>query len=360
MKAKKLTILGTRGVPASHGGFETLAQKLALFLVEKNKEVTVACQYRGFFFRKAVWSGVSQKKIGVPITGSLGSILFDLVSFSTTVKSTVLVLGYNTGLFNIILKLLGNYVIVNMDGIEYDRSKYGKLAKLWLRVNEFFAILFSDIVIADHPEIKRLLETKYPGLLKKKKPIVIGYGGETEQKTSSSKNKTPKKPYILTVCRIVPENNLDTIIDAFINSKLKKSHDLVILGNLDPKNSHHKMLLYKLNKYSNIKTPGAIYEQQKVLELRGNAACYVHGHSVGGTNPSLVEAMQHSANIIAHDNPFNKWVLDGQGLYFRDTKSLKILFDKISERKPEKVFFRVKNELTWDYVCHQYKETLRL
>jgi hypothetical protein len=151
---KELRIMGTRGIPAAHGGFETFAERLARFLTARGWTVTVYCQSASGPHQDDVWNGINRVHIPA-ISGAIGTIFFDLQATLHAARrpGAVLVLGYNTAVFNVILRAFGRKVGINMDGIEYQRQQYGRIARAWLRVNEWVALRTSHLIFADHPEI---------------------------------------------------------------------------------------------------------------------------------------------------------------------------------------------------------------
>jgi glycosyltransferase involved in cell wall biosynthesis len=309
-----LNILGTRGVPAAHGGFETFAERLALYLVGQGVSVTVYCQSDGpadRTGREDVWNGIHRVHFGTRRSGAMGTMEFDLACVRHVLKrpGADLVLGYNTAIFNVLQRLKRRQVFVNMDGIEWKRGKWSMPAKIWLFCNEIIAANLATRPIADHPEIGRHVARRAL-----RKPIVIPYGadfvGDADEAPVRELGVRPDN-YFISVARIEPENSILAIIDAFQGADT--GMDLVVVGNLDPDNAYHR----KVRKAggSRVLFPGAIYHDQTLKALRFHARAYLHGHQVGGTNPALVEALGAGNAVIAHDNRFNRWTA-GEGQRF--------------------------------------------
>lgn len=317
MKKHKLLILGTRGIPGSHGGFETFAQRLALYLAQRGWRVTVYCQSRGQKLTYSVWQGVNLVHIPVPKDSSFWSILFDLKAALHAVKQDglILTLGYNTALFSLLYHLKNRVNMTNMDGMEWWRKKWNALEKAWLYGNERCAVWFSNYLIADHPHIKHYLRHQ----VQTSKPIaVIPYSTQTVAKANKrllARYGLIQENYALVIARPEPENSILEIVSAF--SRRTRNMPLVVLGKYQPEsNPYHKQVLESAS--DEVMFVGGIYEQEVVEALRYYATLYIHGHQVGGTNPSLIEALAASSPVLAHNNPFNSWVAGEGASYFKD------------------------------------------
>lgn len=342
MRERQLLILGTRGIPAKHGGFETFAERLALYLVNKGWKVTVYCQTENKDFYYKIWKGINLVYIPTPKGGALGSIIFDLKStlHAIQTKGIVLVLGYNTAIFSIFYRLKKRINVINMDGLEWRREKWNALEKTWLYLNERLGVWFSNHMIADHPEIKNHL-LQYN--VESQKVTVIPYGTErvaSADPTCLKEYNLIADRYLLIIARPEPENSILEIISAF--AKKKWGLKLVILGRYLPEiYPYHKKVLEAAKVSDEIIFPGAIYAKEKVEALRFYAKLYIHGHTVGGTNPSLVEALAAASPILAHDNCFNRWVAGPGAHYFKNEahcfqKLEQLLYDRTELEKMKK------------------------
>lgn len=318
---KKLLILGTRGIPASHGGFETFAEAFALDMVGRGWEVTVYCQVdEGEAITEIQWHGVRCVHIPMKRRGAVGTILFDLKSVLHAIRQegVVLTLGYNTALFSILHRLVRQINVMNMDGVEWKREKWSLAQKVWLYCNEWLGARLANHLIADNPEIRRHLQRH----TSEQKITVIPYGAEPVA-------NAPIEPldqygltagnYAILIARPEPENSILEVVRSYVSAS--PGMPLVVLGNYDVKNkAYHRQVLEAAD--DNILFLGAIYQQNIVRALRYHARFYIHGHTVGGTNPSLIEAMAVGKPVIAHDNVFNRWVLGDGGMFFADEFSL--------------------------------------
>lgn len=360
---KELIILGVRGVPASHGGFETFAEFLCRYLISEGWKVTVYCQENGHGkIHTSEWEGVSRIHIPVNDQGPLGTVIFDFRSIvhSLKHKGAFLTLGYNTAIFNVIHRLFFKRNIINMDGIEWKRQKWGRIAKLWFWLNEKFGCWFGNHLVADHPKIAEHLSR----VVSKRKISMIPYGGaEINEANAAVPNEygLDKGRYAIVIARAEPENSIFEIVKAF--SKSKRNAKLLVLGDYNPEaNPYHKQILEAASE--EVIFAGAIYDADTVGALRYFSRFYVHGHQVGGTNPSLVEALGAGSAVLAHDNPFNRWVAKDGAVYFNSIEeahsAFTLLFDnetKIEElRSASRKNFR--DNFQWNDILKQYESLL--
>ncbi len=360
---KRLAILGTRGVPAAHGGFETFAEKLSLYLVEKGWELTVYCQEegKGPIFEDT-WEGVRRVRIPVSRGGAAGTVIFDWKAtwHAAGRHSLTLTLGYNTALFCALLRLRGVTNLINMDGIEWRRDKWSALERAWLYLNERAGCLLGNHLIADHPEIEKHLQTR----VSSRKITMIPYGAEEIGAADGMLLGEPglePDGFVLVVARPEPENSILEIVRAF--SRKERGMKLVVLGNLSPgENAYHRALLEAAG--DEVMFPGAIYEKNMLAALRFHAWLYVHGHTVGGTNPSLVEALGAGSAVLAHDNVYNRWVAGDGAAYFSDEQDCAERFDqllKTSDRISEMRAWsrrRFQESFRWDRILSSYEQVL--
>lgn len=361
---KQVIILGIRGVPAQHGGFETFAEFLCLYLINKDWKVIIYCQEEGDAkIYETQWEGIKRIHVSTKNTGPLGTIIFDLktIIHSLRYNGVFLTLGYNTAVFNILHRLFGKKNIINMDGIEWKRQKWGQIAKTWFWINERLGCWFGNHLVADHPKIKDHLASR----VKRDKIRMIAYGGREIINADENLLKEyaiEKNNYAILIARPEPENSVLEIVTAF--SQLKTDIKLVVLGKYDPENNaYQKSVLDIAN--NNIIFTGAIYEADKIAALRLYTKLYIHGHQVGGTNPSLVEAIAASNAILAHDNQFNRWVAKEGAVYFSDALSIKTnceqLFTDESEIKKLQLKSQenFKQNFQWDDILKQYEDLLK-
>lgn len=326
-------ILGIRGIPASHGGFETFAERLALYLVSQGWEVAVYCQAStGTEIWEDTWKGVRLIHIPIERDDAVGTVIFDWKSavHASRQKGILLTLGYNTAIFCGLYPLKGQTNIINMDGLEWKRQKWNNVQRTWLFCNELMGCWFGTHLIADHPEIKNHLATRVPA----EKITVIPYGADEVVNPDASLlepyNLVPYQ-YAIIIARAEPENSILEIVKAF--SRKKRGYKLFILGKYYPDFPYHQEVQQAASE--EVIFPGAIYEKAVVNALRYYARLYIHGHTVGGTNPSLVEALSASSAVLAHDNKFNRWVAGTDAHFFNDEEDCAIQLDQLLDNEEE-------------------------
>jgi len=304
------------------------------------------------------WEGIRRIHMPVRAKGPLGTIQFDVASAADSLKipGTILTLGYNTGFLSGYLRARRRVNLVNMDGLEWKRAKYTVGPRVFLWVNERLAALSGNALIADHPSIADHLATRAP----RAKTVVIPYGGDRLVDVPTAPlarfGIEPDRFFTL-IARPEPENSVLEIVRAF--SRKKRGVKLVLLGKYDRANPYHATVLEAAG--PEVIMPGAIYERLTVDALRAHSAAYLHGHQVGGTNPSLVEALGAGNAIIAHDNRFNRWVAADAGLYFASEDQISDLMDQIIASEPLRAELRTaavarwREEFTWDMVLSKYE-----
>jgi glycosyltransferase involved in cell wall biosynthesis len=352
---KNVAIIGSVGLPARYGGWETLVDHLTKNL-SGEYSFTVFCSSKRYEARLESYNGASLEYVNIDANG-IQSIFYDLVSMIRSFKKadTLLILGVSGCLFLPLLKLFSSSrFIVNIDGLEWKRDKWGRFAKWFLKLSEYFAIRFAHIVITDNKALQSYVLEKY-GVSSK----LISYGAdhvryEVLNENILEKYSFLKKKYSFGVCRIEPENNLDIILSAF--SEFGK-FDLVIVGNWN-NSEYAKNLRMQYENCSNLHLLDPIYEQTLLNQLRSNCNIYVHGHSAGGTNPSLVEAMHLGLSIVSFDVSYNRETTHNRAVYF-DSKAqlINILtqsegIDWLSVAKDMRLI--AKSEYTWLTISSQY------
>lgn len=309
------------------------------------------------------WSGIERINIPVRAKGALGTIEFDWLSsvYITKVSSrnaVVLTLGYNTAVFSVLYKFKRLRSLINMDGLEWKRKKWRLHQKLWLFLNERAASFLADELIADHPEIARHLLR----FSQKNKVTMIPYGSDrvSREDFHADYPGLEKNSYALLIARPEPENSILEIVKAF--SRKKRQIRLAILGSYSADNEYQSRVMNAAS--DDVLFLGALYDQRVVQTLRANCLIYVHGHRVGGTNPSLVEALGAGSPVLAHDNIFNRWVAGRRTIYFSDEDSCSDSFDYVcseefnSEEHSMSSRERWEAGLSWDVVLSSYAMTI--
>jgi glycosyltransferase involved in cell wall biosynthesis len=361
--SKTIRILGTRGIPASHGGFETFAEYLSLYLVKNGWRVIVYCQLDGQGpIYEDVWEGVERVNIPIAQAGAKGTVIFDWVAtkHASQYKDLSLTLGYNTAFFCALLRIKNIPNVINMDGIEWKRQKWGIVAKTWFYLNEIAGLWLGNHLVADHPGIKQHLQRA----INPDKITMIPYGADKVERAPSDcleKFHLVTNQYGILIARPEPENSILEVVSAY--SSQKRSMPLVVLGNYKPEeNVYHKAVLDAAS--GDVLFVGAIYDKAVVQSLRAHARFYVHGHQVGGTNPSLVEALGAGNPVLAHKNHFNQWVADDAAVYFSDTEEciscLEQLLsnDSLIEELHQNAVKLHQSRFTWHKILSEYEALL--
>ncbi|WP_115460785.1 DUF1972 domain-containing protein [Winogradskyella aurantiaca] len=317
----KIAIIGTRGIPNDHGGFEQFAESLAFFLSKKQHKVYVYNSH-DHPYKLDEWNGakIIHKYDPEYLIGTPGQFVYDLNCILNSRKHNfdiILQLGYTSSSIWGVFLPKNAVIITNMDGLEWKRSKYNRITRKFLSFAEKLAILRSDYLIADSLGIKDYLTRKY-----NKESIYIAYGArvfEDPNEKVLEQYSLQKGNYDILIARLEPENNIQTILDGVVKAELERI--FVVVGKHETK--YGKYLKKRYSAKSNIKFLGGIYEQDHLNNIRYFSNLYFHGHSVGGTNPSLLEAMSCGCAIIAHNNPFNKGILGSDALYFNNSNDIK-------------------------------------
>jgi len=328
MIKKKLAILGIVGVPANYGGFETLVEHI-LDLLPKFYDVTVFCESKSYPEKLDTYKGANLVYLNMKANGA-GSIIYDAISLLKTYKNHdyILLLGVSGALMIPILRPFTKAKIVtHIDGLEWKRDKWGFFAKKFLKLSETLAVRFSHGVIADNKHIQEYIQEEF-----RRESFLIAYGANHANAVKSEhyvkKFSFLSSPYVFTVCRIEPENNVEMQLRAFMECEIGMPY--VVVGNWNA--SDYGMKLYhEYSKIKNIILYNPIYETEELNVLRSNCYFYLHGHSAGGTNPSLVEAMYLGLPVIAYGVNYNRETTFGKAMYFSDFDELKKLLFQIRD-----------------------------
>lgn len=366
---KKIAIIGSRGIPANYGGFETFTEELGVRLASKGYRVFVSCE--GCDKQQDVYRGVKLFYFPLkPFFRMVYETLYDIHSlvWSSRNCDCVYMLGYGSGFFFFIPKIFGKKLLVNVDGREWKREKYNTLEKSLLHIGEKCAVAYTDIIVADSRAIKKYFDSTYG-----KPSTFIPYGATVSpveawnmsllnELISEKKLMGAIKPseYCLAIARIEPDNNIHLIIEGFLRTNTDKK--LVIIGNFSS-NQYRRTVHNILRKYDGserVVFVGAVNRKDVLDMLRRNCYVYFHGHMAGGTNPSLLEAMAVNCIVLAHDNEFNREVGADTLLYFRDVEDmewkLKEVLKDLQPYHPLKyqACERIKKYYPWDTITREY------
>lgn len=355
---KKVAIIGTAGVPGKYGGFETLAENLALSCSrEKNLEMLIFCSKKLYSEQPDWFDGCRLIYMNMSANG-VSSIPYDIFSSVIALKhrsSTLLFLGVSGAIIFPFIRLLSRAkIVVNLDGIEWKRAKWKRsIGKHYLKFCEYVAVKFAHEVICDNRGIFDYVHEKY-----NRKAHIIAYGGDhaiaDNLKTQACLSASRRKDYFFAICRIEPENNPEIILKSFEISK----KELIFVGNWD--NSEYGQDLKKrFQNVPNLKLMDPVYDLAQLYELRMNCTAYVHGHSAGGTNPTLVEMMHFGRPIIAFDCIYNRHTTFETCLFFSNETDL---CDHVNRDFMSEMGINLKNLANeyyrWDVISQRYFELL--
>jgi glycosyltransferase involved in cell wall biosynthesis len=351
----KLAILGIVGVPANYGGFETLVDNL-LDLLPKYFDVTVFCESKSYPQKLDSYKGAKLVYINKRANGAQ-SIIYDSVSLLKSYKDQdyILLLGVSGAIMIPLLRPFTKAKIVtHIDGLEWKRDKWGWFAKKFLKFSERVAVIFSHGVIADNKHIQDYIHEEYD-----RSSFLIAYGADhvsaVDPAEYQKKFSFLGSPYVFTVCRIEPENNVEMQLRAFKECEIGMPY--VVVGNWNA-NDYGMKLYHDYSKVKNIILYNPIYEMEELFVLRSNSLFYLHGHSAGGTNPSLVEAMYLGLPVIAYGVNYNKETTFGRALYFNDFEELKSLLFQIRnldrQEMIESLSKLAKKNYSWKAITKKY------
>jgi glycosyltransferase involved in cell wall biosynthesis len=328
-------------------------------LVKKGHSVTVYNSHN-HPYKADTWNGVNIVHCYDPeyLVGTAGQFAYDFNCLMDARKrkfDVVLLMGYTSSSVWGHLYPPNSVIITNMDGLEWKRSKYSKPVQKFLKYAEKLAVKHSQYYISDSRVIRSYLKDKY-----EVDSRYIPYGADLfseQEREQVDKSEVLKEDYFLLMARMEPENNIETILEGFNNSSSKKS--FMVLG--DTGNRFGKFITHKFKNDDRIQFKGSNFDNSVVRALQNNSYLYFHGHSVGGTNPSLLEAMASEALIAAHNNPFNKSVLNSDAFYFDNATEVRHLVENVQRKDTEREMVKnnlhkIQNQFSWEVVINDYED----
>jgi len=354
---KKVSIIGTVGIPAKYGGFETLTEYLTKLLAEEF-ELTVFCSSKSYPDKTKTYNGAQLKYIPLQANG-VQSIPYDIMAIFKALffADTLLILGVSGCIILPIVRLFSKKkLVVNIDGLEWKREKWGGFAKWFLKFSEKIAVKNAHVIVTDNKVIQDYVLLEY-----KTKTQLIAYGGDHVQREKISAELISSfsflnEKYCFKVCRIEPENNVKMILDAF---SILPNQIIVIIGNWN-NSEYGQKLKDNYSDFSNIFLMNPIYNQQTLNQIRSNCYLYIHGHSAGGTNPSLVEAMYLELPILAFGVKYNRETTEHQAMYFENTIELKELLLSTNKQALTKNGITMRKiadrRYTWVEISKKYRD----
>ena len=355
----KVAIIGTVGIPANYGGFETLAENMVLQNHSDDLEYSVYCSGKNYKVKHWVYRGA--KTIYLPLKANgVESIPYDVLSILHALRQAdvLLILGVSGCIILPLIRLVSKKrIIVNIDGLEHRRDKWKKYVRKFLKYSEALAVKHADVVVTDNKGIQDYVQEEY-----QKDSVLIEYGGDHVlcdvkdlEEEVLGRYHLERGGYSLALCRIEPENNVEMILKAFSwSSKL-----LVFIGNWG-KSEFGKNMRTTYGDKKNIRLLDPIYDLKILNVLRSNCHFYIHGHSAGGTNPSLVEAMYFAKPIFAFDVVYNRETTENRADYFKDEHELLGLVDNMDDNtscaKGASMQEIATRRYRWDVITNKYVE----
>ncbi len=360
VKSLKIALIGTRGVPARYGGFETCVEEVGKRLTQKGHQVTVYCRSSYYSHRLERYLGmklVYHPSLRKKSLDTLSHIIFSVLHAVRQNFDICMIFNAANSPFLLPLKILKKTIAINPDGLEWKRAKWNTVGKTYARLAEKISCMIADRIVADSRGIQDYYFRKY-GI----KSSYIAYGAylfDCHTTKYLEKMGLQKGEYFLQITRFEPENHPLLTAKAFAGLQTNKK--LVIVGGSPYSSSYvRKLLKYESD---NILFPGFIYDQKVLEELWCNCYAYIHGNSVGGTNPTLLQAMGAGCFVIAYDISFNREVLGNYGIYYQNsTESLVRKMKWALENKlllknyGEKARQHVAMNYTWDIIANRYEK----
>jgi hypothetical protein len=351
----KLAIVGIKGLPAKYGGFETFVDQFCKNTDIDKKDISVYCDVETDLSETYDYC----KRIKVPLLANgISSIFFDMCAMlhAAINKRDILLLGCSGALVIPICKLFRVKVVTNIAGLEWSRNKWGKFARFTLKFLEKLAIKYSDHIIADNSGISDYIKEEYG-----KKAKVIAYGGDHLPLEAFDNNELENLkiqyeiPFVvansyIAVARCQSDNNIEEILLTFSHLKNK---NIIFVSNWEVSDYGEK-IRNQFKDFSNIALIGPIYDLRELTVLRMAAKAYIHGHSAGGTNPALVEAMWCGLTCYCFDNIFNRSTTHNQADYWHHQNELKRLIENENENENDMTEI-AKSEYTWQHIVTEYK-----
>ncbi len=341
----RIAFIGSAGLPNRYGGFEAFLEHCAPVMERNAQEVWVTCDARLYKEKDPVFNGVKRLFLRTPANGAL-SVLHDLFAFMAVFPkvSHIVVLGVSGGVwfpfFRLMASVFGKKLLVNVDGVEWQRGKYSGLKKAFLRLSDAAAQIFAHKVVYDNSALECYV---FPRV--RYKSVMIPYSGDHVLRL---RKPLEKKGFALTVCRIEPENNLEMLLEGVLQVEGLR---YVVVGNWNS-SDYGKRLRGKYAGEARLELLDPIYDSTKLAEMREGCAVYIHGHSVGGTNPSLVEMLFYDSRILCFDVPFHHATAGDCVEFFSDSNGLAQLLSAAPAKKDDRLAAR--HRYTSSVIANQY------
>ena len=357
----KLAILGTRGIPANYGGFETFAEELSVRLVARGHDVTVYGRSNNIQFSGRKYKGVSLVILPTIGTKYLDTVFHTFLSVFHAIPqdyNAILICNAANAIFAAVPRLCFTPVALNVDGLERKRKKWGTVGRTYYRISEYLSTIIPNVIVTDAAVIQEYYLERYQA-----PSVMIAYGTRCDRlETTEVLDQLKVKPrgYALYVSRLEPENNAHTVIDAY--ASVRSQMPLLIVG--DAPYAHDYIARLKSTKDKRVRFTGGVYGSG-YRELQSHAAIYIHATEVGGTHPALIEAMGAGNCVLVYDTPENREVIGDCGLVYKDAADLSRLIQLTIEEPAlvaklrDRAQARARAHYSWDAVTDKYEKLFR-
>jgi len=354
----KLAILGTRGIPANYGGFETFAEELSIRLAARGHDVTVYCRSNNIQFKGKKYKGVSLVVLPTIGTKYLDTVFHSFLSVFHAIPSrfdAMLICNAANAIFAAIPRIFFTPVALNVDGLERNRKKWGFAGRTYYELSEYLSTIIPNVIVTDASVIRDYYMQRYQA-----PSVMIAYGTRCDREQTTQvldQLHVIPRGYVLYVSRLEPENNAHLVIEAY--AAVRTDMPLLIVG--DAPYAHEYIARLKSTSDSRVRFTGGIYGTG-YRELQSHAAVYIQATEVGGTHPALVEAMGAGNCVIAYDTPENREVVADCGFLFKDTaeltRQIQRTIDDPAAMNPlrEKAQARARALYSWDGITDQYEK----
>ena len=358
-KNLRIAIIGSRGYPIVYSGYETLVKELAERLVKSGNEVTVYCHSKLFDVRPKKVNGINlvyTPSVNSKVFSQLYNSFFSFIHVCFSKSDIVLVVNSANGPFGLLTKIFKKKTCINVDGLEWLRPKWKGLGSIYFRFASKLSTIFFDEIITDSLEMYKIYKDKFA-----KKSTVIAYGSTMIAKSNSKvleKFNLKKKEYYLIVGRLIPDNNSKLIIEGFMKSSSNKS--IVVVGDVPYHDDFANDV--KLLSSANVIFTGYINDQVDLTVLYTNCYAYFHGHQFGGTNPTMINALDLNCQILALDTVFNREMLNNKKsvLFNKNENSIRKKINEFEERYDEFIVknsnYKLPKKYQWNFIVNQYLE----
>ena len=362
-KKLKISIIGSRGYPYVYSGYETLVKELSERLIKKGHTVRVYCHRSLFKYKPRFVNGIEliyMPSIETKFLSQFTNSFFSFVHVCFSKNDVVLVVNSANGPFGLLTKIFRKKTCINVDGLEWLRPKWKGLGSLYFRLASKLATLFFDEIITDSIEMNKVYRNTF-----NKKSTIIAYGSTmiADKKSKVLKKfSLKKKEYFLIVGRLIPDNNSKLIIEGFLKSNSNKS--IVIVGDVPYNNDYANNI--KLLSSNKVIFTGYINDQVDLTTLYENCYGYIHGHEFGGTNPTMINALDLNSQILALDTIFNREMLQNKKsiLFKKNENSIRKKINEFENKYDELILenrsYKLLKKYDWDFISNQYLEVFKV